>query len=130
MHLPALEKQFQAELNQARVARFQHLAECRIGEVAVRIVQLRMIKKVVKLGAELRVKPFVDAGFLGNDHVRLTDGGPATKCMWQIAEGSECRIGNIAGVEIKIPCILLGIQKLDLSGYLRSVGIFKEEAAF
>jgi hypothetical protein len=73
----SLEKQLQAELNQARIARFENLSEGCIRKVAVRIVELRVIEQVVKLGAQLRGKPLVDAGLLGNDHVRFADGRAA-----------------------------------------------------
>ena len=50
-----LEVKLQSELQQARIARLQHLAKGRIRKITVRIHELRLVKHVKDVGAKLEI---------------------------------------------------------------------------
>ena len=102
----ASENQLQSKLEQARVAYLGEFAERGVTGVAVRAVELRMVKDVVDLGAKFDLQFFADRRVLVKAGVPVVDRGIAAQGARRISEAakSNCstRIGTIDGVKRRV----------------------------
>src|SRR5215469_519875 len=97
-----LEVELQGKLHQARLPCLQHLPEGSVAEVSVRIVELRLVKDVKNVGAELEVARFRNCNSLGHRQVPLILSGTTadrTRCRREL---SERRISKLARVKIEM----------------------------
>src|ERR1700692_3123703 len=75
------EEYFQRKLHYARITRLCDITKGGICELPVGIFEFRVIKEVVKLGAEFRAEPLVDGRFLGHDQVGIAEGRTAAQSV-------------------------------------------------
>ena len=98
-----LKQELQAELQYARIfAGFLYLTESRIREIPVRIVELRMVPRIVEFRAEFRVPPFADRRLLGYHQVGVADRWTTAQRVRNIPELARCWVGDIQRTEILV----------------------------
>src|ERR1700756_3603466 len=90
-----LEKEFQCELHQTRIASRQHLPERRVREVAIRIHEFRLVEKVEDIGAELEVSRFRKRNPLRHRDIPLILARAAAQGAWRRRELPERRISEL-----------------------------------
>src|SRR6516225_3248172 len=85
----ALEVKLQRKLHQAGITRPLHAAEVRsVRGVSIRLEELRMIERVEKLPAEVKLVSFSDRSALQEPKLPVVDAGSATNRSRRIADAS------------------------------------------
>src|SRR5271154_3872617 len=123
-----LEEEFKGKLNYAGIfASSKDLTESGIAEVAVGIGELRVIPRVVKLGAEFRRPALPQLRVFHERDIRVAQRRTAAKRVRHVAERAWSGIVDVIGREPEI-AVRLRIYELNFPGHLRGVGVLEEEA--
>ena len=85
-----LEIKLQSKLYQPRIFHLGDLTElCSVGDVAVRIVKLRMVEDIEDLSSKFEVSPLVNRDVLHYNEIGIADSRPATDAARGIADSSK-----------------------------------------
>src|SRR5258706_6859195 len=116
----SLEEQLERELHLPRLPSALDAAEIRsIRDTPVRVQELRMVKHVKKLGAELEVRSFSHACDFLNREIEIRDPGSATNGPGRVAQQLQrSRIGILdresEGIGIEVEAIVgSGIKRTE-----------------
>src|ERR1700758_4970987 len=97
----ALEKEFQCELHQPRIASRQHLPERRVREVAIRIHEFRLVEEVEDIGSELEVLRFRQRNPFRYRDVPLILARAAANRSRRRCKRSQRRVGELRLIRVK-----------------------------
>ncbi len=93
-----LKVELQCKLYQARVVSLQNLAECRIGEIPVRVKELSFVRDIKNIRTELEILRFADRDPLGKCYVGVVESGPATDGTRGGCELAKCWIAELCRI--------------------------------
>jgi hypothetical protein len=85
-----LEKELQRKLHEARVFCLSDLTELRsVSNIAVRVIELRVVEDVEKLGAKFKVFGLAHRYVFQNREIGVADSGSAANGAGRVADGAE-----------------------------------------